>query len=60
MDDVIGKHNATILSLFQNPCPKKDMYVAVDVADVAFRPPCNFANGHCPWPRFRRAVSAAD
>ena len=46
MDNVVGKRNATVLSLFQNPCPKKNMNLAVDGAHVALRPPCNFANGH--------------
>jgi hypothetical protein len=39
MNDFKGKHNATVLSLVQNPCPKKNMNVAVDSPDIAFRPP---------------------
>ncbi len=46
VDGVIRKHNATCLSFLQYACPQQNMYVAVDRADVAFRPTCNLANRH--------------
>ncbi len=48
MDGVIRKHNAAFLGLFQNAHPKQYMNIAVDGADIAFRPACNLANSHRP------------
>jgi hypothetical protein len=51
MDGVIRKHNATFLSLQQYACPKQNMNITVDRADVALRPTCYLANSHSPpWP----------
>jgi|GEM_PF-5463228 len=46
MDGVIRKYNAAFSSLFQYTCPKQDMNIAVNRADVAFRPTGYLANSH--------------
>ncbi len=51
MNGVIRKHNATFLGLFQNAHPKQNMNIAVDGANIAFRPACNLS--HCA----RRRIS---
>ncbi len=48
MNGVIRKHNATFLGPFQNAHPKQNMNIAVDGADIAFRPACNLANSDRP------------
>src|ERR1017187_2874441 len=48
MNGVIRKRNATFLGPFQNAHPKQNMNIAVDGADIAFRPACNLANSHRP------------
>ncbi len=48
MDGVIRKYNATLRSLLQYACPKQNMNIAVDRADVAFRPTSYLANSHRP------------
>ncbi len=46
MDGVIRKYNATISSLLQYTCPKQNMNIAVNRADIAFRPTGYLANSH--------------
>ena len=46
MDGVIRKDNATLSSLLQYACPKQNMNIAVNRADVAFRPTSYLANSH--------------
>jgi hypothetical protein len=46
MDGVIRKHNSTLSSLLQYACPKQNMNIAVNRADVAFRPTSYLANSH--------------
>jgi hypothetical protein len=48
MDRVIRKHNATLRNPLQYACPKQNMNIAVDRADVAFRPASYLANSHSP------------
>jgi hypothetical protein len=50
MDGVIRKHNAAFRNLLQYSCPKQNMNIAVDRADVAFRPTSYLANRHGPLP----------
>jgi hypothetical protein len=38
MDDVIRKYNSTLSSFLQNACPKQNMNIAVNRAEVAFAP----------------------
>ena len=44
MDGVIRKYNSTLSSLLQYACPKQNMNIAVNRADVAFRPTGYLAN----------------
>jgi hypothetical protein len=46
VDGVIRKYRATFISFLQYACPKQNMYVAEDRAEVAFHPTCNLANSH--------------
>ena len=46
MDGVIRKYNPTLSSLLQYACPKQNVNIAVNRADVAFRPTSYLANGH--------------
>jgi len=44
MDGVIRKYNSTLSSLLQYVCPKQNINIAVNRADVAFRPTRYLAN----------------
>jgi hypothetical protein len=46
MDDVMRKYNAPLSNLLQYTCPKQNMNIAVDRADIAFRPTRYLANSH--------------
>jgi len=48
MDGLIRKYNATLSSLLQYACPKQNMNIAVNRADVAVRPSSYFPNSHRP------------
>ena len=38
MDGVIRKYNSTLRNLLQYTCPKQNMNIAVDRADITFGP----------------------
>ena len=44
MDGVIRKYNSTLSSLLQYVCPKQNINIAVNRADVALRPTRYLAN----------------